>query len=643
MSGKLSSFTTPWKTFYITVWVCVIIITLTFVLLVCLRPAVAPEVEPKVENLPGKRAFQFPPPDVEEQNVEISQETFVYQIFPSTKLQHPVGIVSSQNRLAYTEKGFDCQSNNYVSCGNAIVTNWNNYGWHLRQVQISGIDNVYIIYQRNIAQDNVIYEKFLTLSESKKSGDALANYGTQSKDVILVEQGEFQGDPAHYIGWRLIAVAKNYYTFQAVWIQGKETLDYFLYASGGGRDCQTATGNQDCLNVFAVPLKIYNQNPVYWAVVLDPSNTPIVDNPLICGTPEQRTIYVKENVYFDKAIRIYNTETQFFLRVELPSPYYLKKLYFDYRKASGTLQAQVEKNTNSTNCPLLSNYEFSVTFNDQPSVVEYAFDLSSRDLECGKPMWYSLYMEIDIPGTGNSNTEFVWEHGHQFSCRRRGMFSSFFLRCCTPLLPSQVCSYFTFHRGQFALRCLSLGEPGCIHQSLWGTKLFQIIVGSALVGIGKGFRITSYLAARNFLENALGEPSIISVSLFTTNPVLGPSNGNGLDFGGQFAAQIITLNINIAYNETFTQLACTKFQNLKVVSNPPDVRLTAYAGWTVQQLLNECNSVISGQKTGNPRLLSLALSGINENFLEGKYNGGNLQGEILTTDAPETAPLVITV
>lgn len=95
----------------------------------------------------------------------------------------------------------------------------------------------------------------------------LAGYGGTCQNCIGLQQLYWSGNPNNQYYWRFIPVTKNgstYYAIKGILYNGVET-NVYLYATGGGRDCQDG-GFDGCMNAIGVNNTTFKAAPLYWKV-----------------------------------------------------------------------------------------------------------------------------------------------------------------------------------------------------------------------------------------------------------------------------------------------------------------------------------------------------------------------------------------
>ena len=131
-----------------------------------------------------------------------------------------------------------------------------------------------------------------------------------------------------------------------------------------------------------------------------------------------------------------------------------------------------------------------------------------------------------------------------------------------------------------------------------------------VVGCTNTLTLTSALAVRNFLPSGSTPSALPSGNM--TNP--------GSGYNNVLAGQVVALTLSVTFDMYDASFA-TPAGNLKDLT----IASGTFAGWTVQQALNEANKALGGCATSySLSQLNSVISSINESFVDGTINTGFL-------------------
>lgn len=153
------------------------------------------------------------------------------------------------------------------------------------------------------------------------------------------------------------------------------------------------------------------------------------------------------------------------------------------------------------------------------------------------------------------------------------------------------------------------GPPSGNNAGVYLTQKFALAFPSGLtVGCTKTLKLTTAAAVTNFLPSA-GAPAALTANL------VNPTNYNNT-----LAGQVVALKLNVvfdAYDPNFSP-STTLLGNLIIGSG-------TFAGWTVNQLLEEANKKLGGCTSSYTlSQLNVAVTAVNENYDNGTSNNNYL-------------------
>ena len=128
-----------------------------------------------------------------------------------------------------------------------------------------------------------------------------------------------------------------------------------------------------------------------------------------------------------------------------------------------------------------------------------------------------------------------------------------------------------------------------------------------VIGCTNTLTLTTAQAVRNFLPSG-GPPQQLNSSMVNPN-----------NYGNVLAGQLVALTLSVGFDVHDPDFGTGGLLADAVINNG------TFAGWTVQQLLDEANDFIGGCGSSySASQLNGGLSMVNENFVDGTTNNGNL-------------------